>query len=244
MAAAVPARRHRRGSRASSSCAAGSRAPASISSPTPDGDKIAGNVESVPAGVLDRDRRRRRRSSPTCGSTRRARRRAHAALVRVVGLPDGVAHAGRARRQRERAAGRGRAPLADPDRRADGGARADLLDVRLAARAEADRFDRRDEPAHRGRRPLRPARGDRHRRRVRPPRREPQHHARPHRAADARPEAGLRQHRARPEDAADAHAQPRRGGAGAGARASPTIARRCRRRSRRRTSSSAPSTRC
>ena len=34
-------------------------------------------------------------------------------------------------------------------------------------------------------------------------------HALAHRAADARPEAGLRQHRARFEDAADAHAQPR-----------------------------------
>ena len=57
-----------------------------------------------------------------------------------------------------------------------------------------------------------------------------------HRAADARAEAGLRQHRARPEDAADAHAQPRRDARWRRGGASPTIARRCRRRSRRPTS--------
>ena len=143
-----------------------------------DGDKIAGNVETVPAAILDQTDAERAGRPLHVARRARARRRAHAALVRVVRASRRRARAGRPRRERARRAGRGRAALADPDRRADAGARADRLDVRVAARAEADRFDRRDEPAHRGRRSLRPARGDRHRRRVRPAGRKPQHHAR------------------------------------------------------------------
>ena len=196
------------------------------------------------------DRRQRRDGAgrdPRADRRRRAGRPLH--VARRGGLAEAAhgagprggasrrrARAGRPRRERARGARPRRAALADPDRRADAGARAGRLDLRLAPRAEADRFDRRDEPALRGGRSFRAAGGHRHRRRVRPARRKPQHHAGADRAADARPEAGLRQYRARSEDAADAHAEPRRARARAGAERARTIAMRCMRRSRRPTS--------
>ena len=97
--------------------------------------------------------------------------------------------------------------------RHDGARRTADLVFRRPPRPEAhrQRFGRR--PAHHGRRPVRPAAGDRRRRRVRPPVGKPQRHADQDRRAERGPEAGLRQHRPRSEDAADPAAQPRRGGA-------------------------------
>ena len=73
-------------------------------------------------------------------------------------------------------------------------------------------------------------------RRARPPFREPQRHARPHRGADGRPARGLRQHRPRPQDAAQPPAQSRRGGAARARTTRPPTATASSRPSRRPTS--------
>ena len=83
----------------------------------PDGEKIAGNVETVPAAILDQTGDRRAQVVPYMsrdeeGSQTRTRR-----WCAWSELPDGVrVLVGRDVSERE-AAGRRRAALADPDRR-------------------------------------------------------------------------------------------------------------------------------
>ncbi len=139
------------------------------------------------------------------GAGVRFRRRQHALCRRL-------AAAGRAALQ-----GHQRVPAHHADRAGAGHARHHRAGRRLGRDAGADprAAHRRHQRQHRrhplGRpQPAHPGRAGWRRRRLQAPDRQPQPHARSHRATDGGPEAALGQHRARPAHAAHAPAQPAR----------------------------------